>query len=196
MIIATTTEQGTNEDTEAASRVTRSIADNYLRRPSIEDRAVHMLATMANNDLSMISQRDEEPSRCDGAYVFVNHNKARFLTAGDSVAYHFVGGELDHRSDEGVADSFGIGPRYEPNIGPIFELQLAENAFLTASGSLAAAVSAEAICEALRASGTPENWMEQLTLLAGPETQFCAVATFLPVKKHSRLRALISRVTR
>ena len=49
MIIATTTEYDTDEDTEVASRVTRSIFDNYMRRPSVEDRAIHTIAVMANN---------------------------------------------------------------------------------------------------------------------------------------------------
>ena len=47
MIIATTTERGTDEDTENGSRVTRSIIDNFMRRPSLEDRAVTTIYTFA-----------------------------------------------------------------------------------------------------------------------------------------------------
>jgi len=40
----------TDEDTEIGSRVTRSIIDNFLRRPSLEDYALTAIATMASND--------------------------------------------------------------------------------------------------------------------------------------------------
>ena len=47
MTIATTTEYGVDEDSEYSSRVTRSVIDNYMKRPSLADRAIGTIATMA-----------------------------------------------------------------------------------------------------------------------------------------------------
>lgn len=190
MIIATTTDRGTDEDSESASRVTRSIADNYLRRPSVEDRAIHALSTMANNDLSMMGLNGDEPPLCDAAFVFVNRKQARFLVSGGAAAYHFAGGKLAHRSLPGEASIIGMGPRYTPRLEPGFELKKEENAFLTASPSFVRAVSDEAVGEALRASSTPEEWMDRLQELAGHDVQFCAITAFLPLGKPKFLGIL------
>lgn len=197
MIIATTTDRGTDEDSESAGRVTRSITDNYMHRPSVENRAMHALSTMANNDLAMMGlnggDRHEEPVMCDAAFVFINRKQARFLVAGASCAYHFEKGELAHRSLPGETSPIGIGPRFEPRMEPVFELNKEENAFLVASPSLARAVTDEQVTEALRASKTPEEWMEGLKRLAGDDTQFCAITCFLPLGKPP-LKGLLSRM--
>ena len=193
MIIATTTDHGTDEDSETAGRVARSMADNFLRRPSVDDKPVMTLAVMANNDLSMMGLNDEMPPLCDAAFIFVDRNRARFLIAGGAAAWHFEEGKLAHRSDPEETDAIGSGPRFRPRIEPDFELKQGENAFLAASPSLAHTLSDEQIEEALRASTTPEEWMEKLKELAGPDVQFCAITTFPPMIKHSRLKGLFTR---
>ena len=193
MIIATTTDRGTDEDSETAGRITRSMVDNFMRRPSTEDRAVHALSTMANNDLCMMSLNDERPPLCDAAFIFIDRNKARFFISGSSAAYHFENGKLAHRSDPADADIIGSGPRFRPRMEPAFELNQVENAFLAASASLAHAVTDEALEESLRASASPEEWMERLKELAGPDMQFCAITAFPPIIKHSRLKGLFTR---
>jgi len=193
MIIATTTDRGTDEDSETAGRITRSMVDNFMRRPSTEDRAVHALSTMANNDLCMMSLNDERPPLCDAAFIFIDRNKARFFISGSSAAYHFENGKLAHRSDPADADIIGSGPHFRPRMEPAFELNQVENAFLTASASLAHAVTDEALEESLRASASPEEWMERLKELAGPDMQFCAITAFPPIIKHSRLKGLFTR---
>ena len=193
MIIATTTDRGTDEDCETAGRVARAMTDNFLRRPFVDEKPIFTLATMANNDLCMMSLNDERPPLCDAAFIFVDRNRARFLISGSSAAYHFEGGKLAHRSDPTDADIIGSGPRYRPRIEPDFELEQTENAFLAASASLAKAVSDEALEESLRASSTPEEWMERLKELVGPDVQFCAITVFPPMAKHSRLKGLFTR---
>lgn len=196
MIIATTTERGTDEDTESSSRVTRSIVDNYMHRPSVDDRAVRALATMANNDLTMMSVEDEEPPLCDASFIFISHNKARFLLSGDSVAYHFEDGRLVHRSRSEGAPIMGSGPHYNPRMEDVFDIGQNKNAFLSASPALARAVSDQQIEEALRASESPKDWMSKLEKLAGDDTQFCAITFFLPQGKQSRLRDFLDRAMR
>ena len=182
MIIATITEYGTDEDSELSSRVLRSVADSFLRRPSVEDKPVRMIAIMASNDLNMMRGMDDPP-RCDGALVLLDGNKARFLMSGLAAAYHFEEGRLAHRSKPEEVSCIGSGVRYEPYMEPVFELKPGRNAFLTASRGLAGALDDRAVEEALKASETPEQWMERLAALAGPERAFCAVAAFLPDRR-------------
>lgn len=190
MIIATTTEYGTDEDTEICSRLTRSFVDSYMRRPSVEDRAIRKISVMAGNDVAMIRANDREPLLFDAAFVMLNRNICRFLVSGCAASYHFEEGRLAHRSDPSEAPAIGSGPRYEPRLEPAFELKPVQNAFLTASRSLSDRVSDKDIEEALRQSQSPEEWMERLISLAGPEKEFCAVTAFLPVAKPSILGGL------
>ena len=194
MIIATTTDHDTDEDTEAASRVTRSVIDNFMRRPSIEDQAMRVILTMANNDLNMMKTGAEESILCDAAFIFMNRNRVRFLISGRSFALHFENGKLVHRSDAREASVIGYGPRFEPRLEEAFELHQEKNAFLAASGALHESLSDEEIEAALNRSETPEEWMEQLKTMAGDDRQFCAVTSFLPVAKPFRLRSLFVRV--
>lgn len=191
MIIATTTEYGTDEDTELCGRLTRSFIDSYMRRPSVEDRAVRTISAMAGNDVAMIRAEDHRPVLFDSAFVMLNRNVCRFLVSGRSAAYHFEEGKLAHRSDPMEAPAIGSGPRFEPRLEPAFQLNPVQNAFLTASRSLSDRVSDSEIEEALRQSQSPEEWMERLRSLAGPEKEFCAVTAFLPVAKPSILGSLL-----
>ena len=138
MIIATTTEQGTEEDTETTSRVTRSMFDNFMRRPSIEDQAIRTIASMANNDLSMMNPENDDAVLCDAAFVFLDRNKARFLISGKSAAWHFEDGKLKNRSSRDAAPQIGSGRYYEPHLEPVFELKQGKNAILAASQTLEA----------------------------------------------------------
>lgn len=189
MIIATTTDYGCDEDSESCGRVTRTLIDNFMRRPSVEDRAINALATIANNDLSMLSTSAEHQPMCDAAFVMVDRRRVRFLISGTSVAYHFEGGLLAHRSLPGEADVLGSGPRYAPRLEEPFDLRQVDNAFLTASPAFARCVTDEQVGSALRESKTPEEWMERLRALAG-DVQFCAVAAFPPKNTHSLLQVL------
>lgn len=190
MIIATTTEYGTDEDTETCGRLTRSIMDSYMRRPSVEDHAVRKIVVMAGNDASMIQAGSHKPPMYDAALILINRNFCRFLISGSAASYHFEEGTLAHRSDPAEASVIGSGPRYEPRLEPAFQLRPAKNAFLTASRSFAQRVSDQDIEQALQQSQSPEEWMERLKALAGPDTHFCAVAAFLPMAKPSFLDGL------
>ena len=187
MIIATITEYGTDADSELAGRVLRSAADSFMRRPSVEDKAIRMISIMANNDLNMMCGMDDG-ARCDGALVFLEGNRARFLMSGSAAAYHFEEGQLAHRSKAQEVSCIGSGVRYEPYMEPVFELKPGRNAFLTASRGLAEAVGDREIEQALKASETPEQWMNCIRELAGPEREFCAVAAFLPDRRPPLLR--------
>lgn len=193
MIIATTTEQGTEEDTETTSRVTRSMFDNFMRRPSIEDQAIRTIASMANNDLSMMNPENDDAVLCDAAFVFLDRNKARFLISGKSAAWHFEDGKLKNRSSRDAAPQIGSGRYYEPHLEPVFELKQGKNAILAASQTLAEQVSDEEIEKALNESASPEEWMERLVNLVGEDKQFCAITAFLPSEKPSLLKSLFHR---
>ncbi|MDO5131787.1 MAG: hypothetical protein Q4D81_02255 [Eubacteriales bacterium] len=191
MIIATTTEYGTDEDTETCSRITRSVIDNYMHRPSVEDRAIRKISTMAGNDISMIQAGAQNSILFDAAFVMINRNICRFLISGRAACYHFEDGKLAHRSDPSEAPALGSGLRYEPRLEPSFQLNPVKNAFLTASRSLSDRVTDQDIEEALRQSASPEEWMERLQALSGPEKQFCAITAFLPMAKPSLLEGLL-----
>ena len=193
MIIATTTEHGVDEDSEYSSRVTRSIIDNFMRRPSLEDRAIQTIATMANNDLMMMWSENETPMMFDAAFAFIDQGRARFLISGGSAAYHFEDGKLRHRSDAGEASLIGSGVRYSPRMEEAFEIGHGKTVILTASRRLAATVSDEALEESLVGAEDPEAWMERLKALVGAESQFCAIAAFLPTEKPSILKAMLRR---
>lgn len=193
MIIATTTEAGTDEDTEAAGRVTRQIIDSFLKRPSLSDHAINAVAAMANNDLSMMNLDGELPIGCDASFIFLERNQARFLVAGNAAAWHFENGRLAHRSEAGTAPLIGTGPHYKPRLEPVFALNREENAFLVASPTLAASLKDADLEEALNKSKSPEEWMEQLKTMVGLDKQFCAISVFLPVAKPSLLRELFLR---
>ena len=193
MIIATTTERGTDEDTENGSRVTRSIIDNFMRRPSLEDRAVTAIATMASNDVAMLCSSDEAPIQFDAALILMDRNRARFLISGNSAAYHIENGRLAHFSDRAESTVIGSGPHYRPRLEPVFELRNEKNAFLAASGALAQLLTAEVLESTLNASSGPEDWMHRLEAVAG-DRQFCAVTVFLPQSRPSFFRNLFNRV--
>ena len=194
MIIATTSDHTTDEDTDIGSRVTRSIIDNFLRRPSLEDYALTTIATMASNDLAMLHASDEVPLLCDAAFVLMDRNRARFLISGGSVAYHFENGVLAHQSEPAESSIIGSGPRYQPHLDPVFQLNNEKNAFLTASRALAEKLTRENLEETLNASETPEDWMRKLEALAGDDRQFCAVTVFLPQSSPSFFKSLFNRV--
>lgn len=193
MTIATTTEYGTDEDTEIGSRVTRSIIDNYMRRPSLKDMAITTIASMASNDLSMMRAGEDRSAPVDAAFVFIDRNHARFLISGRSAAYHFEDGKLLHRSDPKEASVMGQSPRYQPRLEEGFELKPVKNAFLAASPALAAAISDEALEASLEGMESPEVWMEKLKALVGPDKQFCAIAAFLPLSRPSLLSMVFGR---
>lgn len=193
MTIATTTEYGVDEDSEYSSRVTRSIIDNFMKRPSLEDRAIRTIATMANNDLMMLRGENETPPTFDAAFAFINQGQARFLISGGSAAYHFVDGKLIHRSAPGEAELIGSGTRYNPRMEAPFEIGQGKIVFLTASRCLAAAVSDEALEESLVGVENPESWMERLKALVGEEKQFCTIAAFLPSQRPPLLKAMMRR---
>lgn len=192
MIIATTTEHGTDEDTEIGSRVTRSIADNFLRRPSLEDHALTTIATMANNDLIMLDSGQDSPILFDAAFVLIDKDHVRFLIAGGSSAFYFEDGELKKRSERQDNALFGLGPRYKPVLEPGFRIQGEKIAFLTASEGLTQAVSDKQITEALLESESPEDWMNRLIRLAG-DKEFCAITAFLPPMKSFAIKNLMNR---
>lgn len=193
MTIATTTEYGTDEDTEYSSRVTRSIIDNYMKRPSLEDRAISTIATMANNDLRMLGDGNDAPQTFDAAFAFIDRGRARFLISGGSAAYHFEDGKLIHRSEASEASLIGSGPRYIPRLEEPFEIGQGKTAILTASRCFAATLSNEAIEESLKGVESPGDWMERLKALVGPDRQFCAIAAFLPPTKPSMFKAMMRR---
>jgi len=193
MTIATTTEYGVDEDSEYSSRVTRSIIDNYMKRPSLVDQAISTIATMANNDLMMMKGGNEATQMFDAAFAFIDQGRVRFLISGGSAAYHFEDGRLLHRSDPGEASLIGSGVRYTPRLEPPFEMGKGKTVILTASRCLATTVSDEALEESLKGAETPEDWMERLKALVGKDKQFCAIAAFLPTEKPSMLKAMLRR---
>lgn len=182
MIIATTTEYGTDEDTEMGSRVTRSVFDNYMRRPSLKDQAIHTIASMANNDQLMMGSGEDGPLLYDAAFIFMDRGQARFLISGRAAAYCFEDGHLTHRSDPAEASIIGNGAAYVPRLEEAFELKKGKLAFLAASRSLAAVPDGE-IERALLAADSPETWMDGLRALVGADRQFCAVTVFPPPSK-------------
>ncbi|MBQ6324644.1 MAG: hypothetical protein IJI26_01085 [Clostridia bacterium] len=193
MTIATTTEYGVDEDSEYSSRVTRSVIDNYMKRPSLADRAIGTIATMANNDLMMMQGGTEAAQMFDAAFAFIDQGRVRFFISGGSAAYHFEDGKLLHRSDPSEASLIGSGVRYTPRLEPAFEMGKGKTVILTASRCLAATVSDEALEESLKGAETPEDWMERLKALVGQDKQFCAIAAFLPTEKPSMLKAMLRR---
>lgn len=189
MTIATTTEYGTDEDTESGSRITRSIFDNFMRRPSVMDEAIQAIAAMANNDQLMMRADEDERQLFDAAFVFLDRGQARFLISGCAAAYYFDDGALAQRSDPAEAPAFGAGPKYEARLEPVFSVDSEKPAFLAASRTLAAVPDADierALCE----SSTPAEWMEKLKALVGEDKQFCAVTAFLPPEKPSRIQGI------
>ena len=177
-----TSDYDTEEDTELGSRVTRSCIDNYMRKPSLEDRAMSMISTMANNDLIMLLSGRDKPVLFDAAFVFVNHEEARFLISGESAAYYLKDGRLVRSSLPQGTAVIGSGLSYRAGLEPKFTLDGEKNAFLTASKSLNSVLTGEILEETLAESKTPGEWMEKLKALAG-EKQFCAAAVFLPPRK-------------
>lgn len=194
MIIATTTDQATEEDTEVSSRVTRSMFDNFMRRPSLEDQAILTIASMANNDLAMMRSIDSDQILCEAAFVFIDQSRYRFLISGQSAAWHFENGRIVHRSNAEKAPVIGAGVHYTARLEPIFELGQEKNAFLTASRTLAENLTDDDLEETLQASETPEEWMQHLVEKVGPQKQFCAITAFLPNEKPSIFKTLFHHV--
>ena len=190
MIIATITEYGSDEDTEIGSRVLRSMADSYMRRPAVADEPMRMISVMANNDLALMRDTGER-IECDAAVAFLYGSKARFFLSGAAAAYHFEQGRLAHRTRREEGSVIGRAIRFEPTLEEAFTLKPGKNAILTASPGLGRSVSDRALEEALNESETPEEWMHHIEGLLAPDTRFCAVAAFLPDEKPSLLRKLL-----
>lgn len=191
MIIGTTTDQQSEEDTEVASRVTRSVFDNFMKRPSLSDQAISTIASMANNDLSMMRGEDDSVA-CDAAFVFLDKEGVRFLISGRAAAWHFEEGKMKHRSQPEMAPTIGGGLSYKARLEPAFELKEGKNAFLVASRSVDELLTDSELEELLNASSTPEEWMDLIIEKIGPDRQFCAITAFLPEEKPSFIQGLFS----
>lgn len=193
MILAVTTEAGSQEDAREAGCLTQFVLDSFGMRPSVEERAVRRLAYMACNNLAMLQTGSERPVRLDAAFVFVRHGQARFLISGESAAYHFEAGVLAHRSQPDTADRFGAGPSFQTRMEPVFSLRHSDNALLAASPSLAHTLTEEQIQQALQGAKTPEEWLERLKEQMGPDRPFNAAAAFVPGAGPSFLKSLLGR---
>ena len=161
-IIAVATEHLTDEDIEATSKVTRIIADSFIRRPSMEERAIRQICGFANDGLSMHQADPSGHVLCDAGILLLLRQQARWIVTGKSRVFHFENGKLARQSDPEDLPPFGSGPALGLSVSPSFTVTAEENAFLVCSGALADSVSAEQMEEDLNASRSPSEWMDKL----------------------------------
>lgn len=190
MICVTATESGTDEDCEAGGRITKTLIDHYMRRPSLEDRVLTILAKECSKSLYVPGNTDPFGC-CDMAALLLLEGEARWLISGTSRVWYFFERKLAGGSGDRAYPLLGQRMAYDPVLDPPVRLREGDNAFLLASRKLAETVSVSAMEEALAASADAAEWMEKLIALAGTETQFCATTVFLkPMGPQTLLQKL------
>lgn len=198
MICVTATESSTDEDCEAAGRVTKTLIDHYMRRPSLEDRVMDILLKECNKSLYVPGNTDSFGC-CDMAALLLLEGEARWLVSGTSRVYYFFDGKLAGGSGGSAYPLLGQRLSYNPILDPSVRLREGDNVFLLASRKLSETVSVPELEETLAGSSDAADWMEKLISRAGADTQFCATTVFLkprgPQSIFQRLyRAILERM--
>lgn len=178
MICVTATESGTDEDCEAGGRITKTLIDHYMRRPSLDDRVMDILAKECNKSLYVPGSTDSL-SCCDMAALLMLEGEARWLVSGTSRIYYFFNRKLAGGSGDSPYPLLGQRMAYDPILDPPIRLQEGDNAFLLASRKLTETVSVPEMEEMLAESSDAADWMERLTSRAGKDIQFCATTVFV-----------------
>lgn len=181
MICVTATESGTDEDCEAAGRITKTLIDHYMRRPSLEDRVMSILAKECNKSLYVPGNMDSFGC-CDMAALLLLEGEARWLVSGTSRVWYFFDGKLVGGSGDSAYPLLGQRMAYDPMLDPPLRLREGNNVFLLASRKLAETVSVPELEETLAESSNAVDWMERLISRAGADTQFCATTVFIKPK--------------
>lgn len=189
-IFVTATEAGSDEDCEAAGRVTKVLIDHFTRRPSIEDKAVRYIARQCSN--ALFPPGDTEAlCCCDLGAVLIVDGSVRYFLSGNARIWYFADGKLDHSSGTAAHPLLGERFTYTPELLPPFPLREGNNGFLIASPRLGALVTDQELEEALTASDSAEEWMRKILECAGEDAQFCATAVFLPPSKRRWIPRLL-----
>lgn len=178
MICVTATESGTDEDCEAGGRIAKTLIDHYMRRPSVEDRVMDILAKECNKSLYVPGSTDSFGC-CDMAALLMLEGEARWLVSGTSRVYYFFNRKLAGGSGDSPYPLLGQRLAYDPILDPPVRLREGDNAFLLASRKLAETVSVPEMEEMLADSSDAADWMEKLISRAGADTQFCAATVFV-----------------
>ena len=178
MICVTATENGTDEDCEAGGRIAKTLIDHYMRRPSLEDRVMGILARECNKSLYVPGSTDPFGC-CDMAALLMLEGEVRWLVSGTSRVYYFFDRKLAGGSGDGPYPLLGQRMAYDPILDPPVRLREGDNAFLLASRKLTETVSVSEIEEMLADSSDAADWMEKLIRRAGTDIQFCATTVFV-----------------
>ena len=190
MIVATITDHQTDEDSETACGVAEQFIGFFLKRPSLEDRAMQGITEAVNQQLYAQQQENRyEYMACGFSVLFVLRNKARWITGGGSMVYHFADGQLMGYSQCMDAPALGLKDKYAVELEDTFELQSGQNAFLLCSAELAKQVSPEMLQSALADSASAEEWLQTIVEQVGQKRQYCANAVILPPRKRLFRRA-------
>lgn len=192
MICVTATESGTDEDCEAGGRIAKTLIDHYMRRPSVEDRVMGILAKECNKSLYVPGSADPFGC-CDMAALLMLEEEVRWLVSGTSRVYHFFDRKLAGGSGDSPYPLLGQRMAYDPILDPPIRLREGDNAFLLASRKLAETVSVSEMERTLADSSDAADWMEKLIQRAGEDTQFCAATVFV---KPMAPRSILQKVRR
>ncbi len=190
MICVSATQKGTNEDSSSAGVLADIVTQLYVKRPSIEDKAISFITDAANKGLYMIHDKDK-PFCCDAVMLFMMKDRFRYVISGDSHIYCFVDGVLNNVSDNRDYPLIGSRLDYKAYISEPFEAKQGENAFLLCSDKLTSLVSTETMEKTLADSISAEDWLYKLVDAAGSEAHFCAAAIILKPKQGRILSGLL-----
>lgn len=187
MIIVTTTDFKTDEDSELASKATKIAIDSFLKRPGLDDKAMRAVADFANNGVFMENggqeDKNEEKPLCAMAGLFSIDGHARWIACGGAMVFHFEDGKLARHSAAKETPPLGVGPRYFLELEDTFELTAEKNAFLVCSRELALQTTPEMLEKTLENSKTPEEWVKNILAEVDTKRQFCLNVLFLPERK-------------
>lgn len=184
MIAATISDYLTDEDSENAGLVARMLTESYMRKPSLEDKAMRgIMEFVGSRFFAEIADDRNQDSLCAFAVVFMFRGKARWVTGGGSMVYHFEDGQLVRYSQCIDAPPLGEKEQYEVELEDGFQLSGGKNAFLLCSKEMAKQTPPELLERTLQNSQTPEQWLQNIVAEIGEARQFCANAVFLPQKR-------------
>lgn len=159
--------------------------DTFMKRPSLEDRAMEGIAQFVNEHLSSSQKENRyEDGICAFAAVFILRGKARWLTGGGSMVYHFADKQLIRYSQCVDAPPLGMSAQYNVELEDAFDLTEGENAFLVCSKEMAKQTPPELLERTLQNADSAEDWLQAIVSEIGESRQYCASAMILPAKKH------------
>ncbi len=166
----------------ACEKIIRVMADSFLCRPSLCDKAMETFADFANKTVYAL----QEPYRAflaDTAVLFVHGGKARFIFSGNARAYYLSDGKAVVMSEARDYMLFGKTIRFKQDYPPEFPLSGNSNAFAIVCGTGNAAFDAEQLESSFEGVSCADEWAEKLTKLRSDDDRLSLMTVILPRRK-------------